>query len=237
MVKLLYQDLAMLNLIRSEWDYNSYSKERFLSRFYSYLNNVSEIRGKKNLPNEIVKSQRDIVIIKLAIKSVKEYMFLFRRNKIIDIPLQFIHIVPEGSDYEDSFFGGIVVERVADDKIFAIKLFQKLFEKMSFSAVELQGNRKVVFINENNELKRAAASLISRLFLERVVLNSDLFEEDESIIEDVCFFLESEKVFDEFLEKIWKDENKSISKEKFFRNVVEAIINGGYFDEVKPEWF
>lgn len=234
MVELLYQDLAVLSLTRSEWDYNPYFRERFFSGFYSYLNKISEIRGKKTLPNEIVKSPKDIVIIKLAIKSVKEYMVLFRRNKIIDIPLQFIHIVPEGSNCENCFFGGIVVERAADDKIFAIKLFQKIFAKMSFSAVELSGDRKVTFIDEGNGLKEATASLISRLFLEEVVLKNDLFEKNGSAIEENCFSLKSEKLFHELLAKVWKDET-ILTKEKFFRNTVETVINGGYFDEVEAK--
>jgi hypothetical protein len=237
MVELLYQDLAVLDWIKSEWEYNLSSKDKIFSKFHSYLNNISEMRGKRVLPDEIKKTPKDIIIIKLVIKSVREYMIFFRRNKIINVPLQFVHIVPEGSNHEDSFFGGIVVERVVDDKIFAIKLFQKVFQKMSFSAVRAPRDRKLIFINTDNKFREAAASLVSRLFLKKVILNNDLFDNKDFLIEKDCFSIEAEKIFFEFLKNKWNYSNKKISEDKFFRNIVEMIINGGLFDEVKPEWF
>ena len=237
MVELLYQDLAMLNWIKSDWEYDSFSKNKFFSKLYSYLNNVSEKNGSKILFDEIEKTPKDIIIIKLVIKSVRNYMVFFRRDKIINIPLQFIHIVPEGSNYQDSLFGGIVVERTANDRIFAIKLFQKIFQKMSFSAVMINKDRKLIFVNIDNNFKEAIASLVSRLFFEEVIIKKDLFKNNDLMAEKDCFSLEAENNFKEFLQRKCNYENKVITKEKLFRSVVETIINGGLFDEIKPEWF
>lgn len=224
--ELFYQDLAMLDWTDSEWEYNTCSRDEFLNNLYSFLNRASEIGGKKFLPNEIRRAPRDIQIIELAIKSVKEYMVLFGRDKIINLPLQFIHVLPEGSDYEKSFFGGIVVEKVEDDRIFAINLFQKIFARMSFSAIKVKKDRTFSFVDTGLGFKEAVASLMARNFFEEVVSNSDLFKKGEPIIEEKCFNLEAEDFFIKSFSDVMKKNKGLIPKEKLFHDIIEATING-----------
>ena len=75
---------------------NDPGKRTFMERSLPVFidTNVKRI-SERLLPGEIPKSDRDMDIIELVIKSVKEYMVLYRRDKIIDIPPSFVHQVPE----------------------------------------------------------------------------------------------------------------------------------------------
>ncbi|MFA5169815.1 MAG: hypothetical protein WC386_00870 [Candidatus Paceibacterota bacterium] len=217
--ELLYHDMAML--------YKDDPYKSILPRFYSFLNNVSEKGGKVLLPKELRKSEKDIFIIEMVVEMVREYMVLSGRNKIIDISLPFVHLIPEGSGYENnSVFGGIVVERVANDSIFAINLFQKIFARMSFSAVKSCGDRSIVFIDIGGNFKEAVASLMSRRFFEEFVKGNELFKDSEPIIEEKCFDLKAEDSFNQTLEELWERNKRLFPKEKLFHDTVEATING-----------
>lgn len=145
--------------------------------------------------------------------------------QVIDIPLQFIHLVPKGRTYESPLFGGIVVERTSD-KAFAIKLFQKLFTRMSFSAVKIHRDRTLTFIDVGGNFKEAVASIFSRSFFDEVVLDNNLFKKDELINEKECFDFEAEKVFLKGFEEARRSSKGLIPKEKLFHDMVEATING-----------
>ena len=226
MINLLYQDMAMLDWEDTEWDYNPISKDKIYNKFHSFLNKASELGGKKSLSNEIRKTPKDILIIELVIESVKEYMILFGRDKTINIPLQFVHIVPKESNYENSFFGGIVVEKVEDDRVFAVNLFQKIFTRTSFSAIKVHKDRTFSYIDIGGNFKEAVASLMSRNFFEEVVSNNNLFEKDKPIIEEKCFNLEAEDFFIKSFREVMKNNRGYIPKEKLFHDTVEATING-----------
>jgi hypothetical protein len=225
MVELLLQDFATLEP-KDEWAYVPRLKEKDISTLYTFLNNISEVGAGKFLPDEISKSQKDILIVELVIRLVKECMVFFGRNKTIDIPLRFIHLIPEGSNYKASLFGGIVVERVADDRVFAIKLFQKVFAKTSFSAIKINKDRTLTFIDVGGNIKEAVASLISRSFFEDVVLQNNLFLKGEPIVEKECFDLEAEAIFNEAFEEVLERNKGFLSREKLFKDAVEATVNG-----------
>ena len=216
----------MLDWEDTEWDYYPVSKDKIYNKFHSFLNKASDLGGKKSLSNERRKNSKDILIIELVIESVKEYMVLFGRDKIINIPLQFIHIIPKGSDCENSFFGGIVVEKVEDDRVFAINLFQKIFARMSFSAIKVHKDRTFSYIDIGGDFKEAVASLMSRNFFEEVVSHNNLFEKNKPIVEEKCFNLEAEDLFIKSFREVVKKNKGYIPKEKLFHDTVEATING-----------
>jgi len=155
-------------------------------------------------------------------------MILCKRDKIIEIPMSFIHLVPEGSGYSyDPILGGIVVERIADDRVFAIKLFQKLFVRMSWSAIKCEDRKLIVsrcLINEG------IASLMSRQFFEETIKGNSLFANNETINQE-CFNIEAEKVFNGALDNFWERSHKSIPKETFSFKIIGAAINGSF-----PSW-
>ncbi|MFA5432220.1 MAG: hypothetical protein WC319_05020 [Candidatus Paceibacterota bacterium] len=227
MVELHCWDLAVFDF-KSDWEYDHYSKNAGISKFYSFLNNVSETGRRKSLPFELEKTPRDIFIINLAVNAAREYMIFFKRDKIIDIPLCHIHLVSEKSIHEDSLFGGVVVEQVADDIVFAIKLFQKIFVKMSFSAVGVRKDRKIISIGVADVFKEAAASLISRRFLKEIILKNDFFVENKLVSEEEYFNLEAEKVFDDALKDFRRENVNFISQEKLFNNIIDSVINGAF---------
>jgi hypothetical protein len=158
---------------------------------------------------------------------VTEYMVLLGRSKIINISLPFIHLVPKGNTYKsNSVFGGIVVERVENDAVFAIKLFQKVFERMSFSAVKVCEDRTIVYVDVGKDFKEATASLMSRDFFEEVIKKNNLFNGSNPIVEEKCFDLRAEDVFNLELDDLWEKNRRIFPRDKFFKDMIEATING-----------
>jgi len=216
----------MLDFKDPKWTYDISSRDRMVIRFHTSLNRFAEKGGKSPVPNELIKTQKDLKIIELVIKAAKEYMILFGRNKIIDIPVSFIHLITESDGYENnSVFGGIVVERMADDSVFAIKLFQKIFARMSFSSVRACEDRSIVLIDIGANFKEGVASLASRLFFEEVK-DDRLFRRSEPIIEERSFDLVAEDAVNRVLEEVWESNSELFPKEKIIRDAVQAIVNG-----------
>jgi len=201
---------------------------RTICQLYSFINNVTRKSGSEFLPVEIRKTQKDILIIEMVLRMVTEYMVLLGRSKIINISLPFIHLIPEGKTYSsNSVFGGIVVERVENDAVFAIKLFQKVFARMSFSAIKVcEEDRTIVYVDVGKDFKEAAASLISRDFFEEFIKKNSLFNESNPIVEEKCFDLRAEDVFNSELDDLWEKNRRIFPREKFFKDMVEATING-----------
>jgi len=227
---LKYHDEAVLrDSNNSEDPEKNISDKAMLECLYAFLNNFTKNNGEKVLPGELDKgedSSKEKKIVETVLSAVTEQMISLERNKIINVTLPFIHLVPEGFVHKsDSVFGGIVVERTADDVIFAIKLFQKVFERMSYSAVKVLDDRQIAYIDVGNSFKEAVASFQSREFLKEVIENP-LFEKKEEIVEEKLFNLGAEKVFNDELDNLWERNEKIFPREKLFQNMVEATING-----------
>ncbi|MDD4531655.1 MAG: hypothetical protein PHH21_03055 [Candidatus Pacebacteria bacterium] len=224
-VVLKYHDVAVFKNQELDGPQKEIADRKMISYLHSFLNNQAEKGGTRFLPNEIVKTPGDVKIIEAVIRMVAEQMVSLKREKIIEIPLPFVHLVPEGANCESNpVFGGIVVERSADDVIFAVKLFQKVFCRMSYSAVKVCDQRQIVCIDVGNSFKEAVASLKSREFLEKAMEKGLL--KKVPIIEEKLFDLKSEMVFMRELDDLWERNRRLFPKERFSRDMVEATING-----------
>ena len=224
-VVLKYHDVAVFRNQELDGPQKEIADRKMISYLHSFLNNQAEKGGTRFLPNEIVKTPEDVKIVEAVIRMVTEQMISLKREKIMDIPLPFIHLVPEGANCESNpVFGGIVVERTADHTIFAVKLFQKVFCRMSYSAVKVCDQRQLVCIDVGNSFKEAVASLKSREFLERAIQGGLL--KKAPIIEEKLFDLKAEMVFMRELNDLWERNKRLFPKERFFQNMVEATING-----------
>ena len=221
-----YHDIAIFDNCEPEGPQKESVDRMMNSYLHSYLNNTTKKTGTRFLPDELVKTPRDIAIIETVMRVAKGQMISLKRNKIIEFPLPFVHLVPEGRACENnSVFGGIVVERAAEDSFFAAKLFQKFFARMEFCAVKVCQDRKVVLVDVGNSFKEAVASFKSREFLEKATA-SGLFEKKAPMVEEKFFDLEAETVFNKELNDLWERNKRLFPKERFFDDMVEATING-----------
>jgi len=224
-VVLRYHDVAVFRNQELDGPQKEIADKRMIYYLHSFLNNHAEKGGTRFLPREIVKTPQDIKIIETVIRMVTEQMISLKREKIIEVSLPFIHLVPEGTVCESNpVFGGIVVERTADDIVFAVKLFQKVFCRMSYSAVKVCDRRQLVWIDVGNSFKEAVASLKSREFLEKAMEEGLL--ERAPIVEEKLFDLRAEAVFMGELNDLWERNKMLFPKERFSRDMVEATING-----------
>lgn len=226
-VLLKYHDVAVFKNHILDGPEKPIADREMISHLHFFLNNFAGKNGIKFLPSERVKTAKDIKIIEMVMRAVKEQMVSLKRSKIIEVPLPFVHLVPEGVVCkDDSAFGGIVVERAADDVIFSVKLFQKVFERMSYSAVKVCNERQIAYVDVGNSFKEAVASFQSREFLKEVVRKSPLFESKEAIPDEKLFNLEAEMTFNMELDDLWERNGRILPREMFFQNMVEATING-----------
>lgn len=148
---------------------------------------------------EIRKTEQDLEIINLARQAVISFQAEYKRKKILNIPLDHIHVLKRGSvgacteSYEEGAFSSkgktIIVERFFDEAKFALGVFHELFHAYSYSCPLYKDGQTVNFISGVSikapcfkrlvffeKIEEAVISFMERKFFkEHIVPNDDLF--------------------------------------------------------------
>jgi hypothetical protein len=224
MANLFYFDCAYL--------YNKYSDNPSFTRWFGKFLNSTVGRGGKLIPNELPKSEEEVMLIDWAKSEAKRYMRLYNRSKIIDIPMSMIYIVPDKTHYDSLFVKGLIEERNSNRCFFAAKIFQAIFFRTSFCQVVTDEYKKLFYVDNGTAiLKKGIASLLSREFVERAIADGVLSTKDFS--ED-AFDIESEKAFELFLKDYCSDE-EVLSGDDCCSALIEAVINEKSFSQLLKE--
>ena len=150
---------------------------------------------------EIKKSERDIEIIELAMKSAKDFARQYGRNEFIEIPLDHVHVFRDGAIEEFSkgrnshgtgstLLGELLVER-RDDLQTAITAFHELWHILgSYSAVQVTTNGKLKWYRSGfsvlsrdgertmfKQVDEALTGYMTKKFVEEIIRNRPDFQE------------------------------------------------------------
>jgi hypothetical protein len=212
----LYYDDAIL--------YSKHSDDPVYFRWLERFLNASPSNAGVVIPDELPKTEREVMLIERAKKRANECMIFFNRSKLIDIPISMIYIVAPGEKkkYARLFLKGIVIERSNSDCFFAAKVFQGIFCRMCFSLIIIGENKNISYINAGSKvLKKGIASLLAREFVKESIADGIIDDGDS----EECFDLDSEGVFNLFLKEFCL-RNETLLKEECFKVFGGAVANG-----------
>jgi len=148
---------------------------------------------------ELKKTKREKEIIELARQAVISFQAEYKRKKILNVPLDHIHILKKGAvgkyaaSYEEGAFSSkgktIVVERSFNEAKFALTVFHELFHAYSYSCPLYKDGQMMNFISGVSVkapcfkrlvfleiIEEAVISFMERKFFkEYIVSDEDLF--------------------------------------------------------------
>ncbi|MBP9711492.1 MAG: hypothetical protein KBD55_00445 [Candidatus Pacebacteria bacterium] len=186
------------------------SNEKIKREVEEYLNQRFQNSNEK-FDGEIEKSEKDIILIDFAQKAANEILARFNRTKIIDIPLEHVHILKKGGVLEitkgmfiegahSTTQGDFIIDRNESSVDFTIIVFHELIHTKAFNAVQIipVGNKneiveyrsgfsvtsrdgRVVFFDQINE---AVVGYLTKIFYEEYVRKSELFKSEIKDIDD-----------------------------------------------------
>lgn len=172
--------------------FNGYSRKSAIASAIEHFNRDQELE-------ELKKTKREEEIIELARQAVISFQAEYGRKKILNIPLDHVHVLKKGSvgTYNASFATGasssraktVIVERSSNDAKFALTVFHELFHTYSYSCPLYKDGRMMNFISGVSIkapcfkrqvffeiIEEAVISFMERKFFkEYIVPNNDLF--------------------------------------------------------------
>jgi len=192
--------------------------------FVRSVNNLS--RGsKKFFHGELVKTETETVVFNEALSFVKDCMIYYKRKKIMEIPLEMVHVIPEGLDIKvDPVFRGIVVERTGSELLNALIATRRISEFMFFKTIKNGEDRKFFLYETGSIYREAVANFLSRRFYEERIVGKGIL--GNAAIFEGCFDPKKEALLNSVVEDTLKRGKGLFSKEEVLWDVVNNIING-----------
>jgi len=192
--------------------------------FIKSINKLSE--GSKNLfPGEHDKSETETVVLKEALSFAKDCMIYYKRKKIMEIPLEMVHVIPEGLDIKvNPVFRGIVIERSGNELLDALVATRRISEFMFFKTIKNGEDRKFFLYETGSIYREAVADFLSRKFYEERIVGKGLLK--NTTIFEGCFDPKKEALLNSIVEDTFKRGEGLFSKEEVLQDVINNIING-----------
>lgn len=168
------------------------------------IHQFEEVGNKKIENYELEKTTRDIQLIQFAGNAVDDYLQKYNRDKKVDVSLDNIHILKEGSvekitsgriagGMHSVVNGNVLVEKQAYDINFSLKVFHEIVHLKSFTAMQVtQGGKgklipyrlgfsaisrdgNKIYFEDVNE---AIVGLLTEKFFKDYIEKSDLFKDE-----------------------------------------------------------
>lgn len=220
------------------------------------LEQLFTMGGEKIKEYEIGKTPRDLEIIQFASKSADAYMKKYGRKRKIDISLNNVHVLRDGSTEKFTKgrlygaahslkWGSMTIDRTPSDVQFVLMAFHEFIHFKSYKALQVTTNRKLedyrsgfmVTSRDGKEtyfkdLEEALTALVERRFWKEVVLQNPLFESEVRMLKEkgeeppLGYGKEREKL-DQLIDRLF-EANKEIfrGKEEIENLFIEAHTTG-----------
>lgn len=221
----LYLDFFDRAILHEGEKYKDLYRDDFMYKsFLRSINNMSK-KGLKKLPGEVEKTQQEKIVIMEAIRFTEELMVHYKRNKIIKIPLEMVHVFPEGAEIQaHPVFRGIVVERTNSELLNALMAVRKISDFVSFKTIMNDKNHKFFLYETGSIFREAVSDFFSRRFYDERIVKNNLLR--DIVVFEGCFSPEKEAVLNKIVEDVFNRSQGIFSREEIFSDTITNIING-----------